>query len=138
MPISLTSPKARRAAIVAAIAIVAVGGMIALSGVWSGPHQLQATVHCDSQRFKVTNNDQFTWTNVDLELNRGSVLEGGKDGYHYRPGDVPGGHTITFLCSQFTSADKNTHFNATTERLGEIRITADLPGGGKGLYTYNW
>ena len=133
MPIGLTTPRARRVAIVAAIAIAAVSGMVALGGLWSAPHHLQATVHCDSQRFRITNNDHFAWSNVDLELNR-SLLGGA--GYHYRPGDVAPGHTITFLASQFTQDGK--HFNIATERLGGIRITCDVPGGGKGLYTYDW
>ncbi len=133
MTFGLTSPRSRRVALFAAIAIAAVAGMIALGRAWTGPQRLQAIVHCDSQRFKITNNDKFAWTNVDLELNR-SLLNGA--GYHHRPGDVAPGQTIIFLASLFTR-DKD-RFNIASERLGEIRITCDVPGGGKGLYTYNW
>ena len=133
MTINLASPSTRRIALIAAVAIAAVAGLLALRSVSTGPQLLKATVHCDSQRFRITNNDQVTWTNVNLELNR-SLLGGA--GYHHRPGDVAPGHTITFLASLFTR-DGN-RFNVASERLGEIRITCDLPGGRKGLYTYNW
>ncbi len=133
MTFSLTSRRTRRNALIAAVAIAAVAGLRALRGAWTGPDRLQATVHCDSQRFKLTNNDHIAWTNVDLELNR-SLLGGA--GYHHRPGDVAPGQTIIFLASLFTRDGHR--FNIANERLGEIRITCDLPGGGKGLYTFSW
>ncbi len=133
MTFALASPRTRRIALIAAVAIAAIAGLLALRGGWTGPLRLQATVHCDSQRFKVTNNDQVAWTNVDLELNRTPL---GGAGYHHRPGDVAPGQTIVFLASLFTR-DGN-RFNVANERLGEIRITCDLPGGRKGLYTYSW
>src|SRR5262245_58152308 len=88
----LTTPRGRRIAIIGVVAIAAVAGMIAVSGVWSGAQRLNATVHFDSQRFQITNGDTFEWRNVDLELNHR---------YHRRPGNVPAGRAITFLASQF-------------------------------------
>jgi hypothetical protein len=133
MTYSVTCLLTRRMLLMEAIMLAAVMGALALSGTWTRAPRLQATVHCDSQRFRITNNDKFAWTNVDLELNR-SLVNGA--GYHYRPGDVAGGRTIVFLASQFTR--DGDHFNVASERLGELRITCDLPGGGKGLYTYSW
>ena len=128
----LRTPRARWIAIIAAIAIAAVAGLVALSGLLSGSHAIDASVNWDSQRFRITNNDAFAWSNVELELNPSLTAAG----YRYRAGDLAPGHSVTFFASQLTDRDGK-RFDPV-KRLHQLRITCDIPGGDKGHFKHNW
>lgn len=93
---------------------------------------LQAHVRFTGTQFIISNNDDYDWTNVKIEINSG-VLRGG---YEYKAQRLEAGHSYTIGAMQFTKGD-GTRFNPITIKPKEVFISCDTPHG-KRYYGGGW
>lgn len=89
---------------------------------------LEASVRFDGSWFIVQNKDNFDWTNVTLEVNRGLFAKG----YVLKVTRIEAGYIYTLGASQFARGD-GTHLNPSTTKPRKFSIWCDVPGG-KGFW----
>jgi len=88
--------------------------------------QLDATISLSGTQFTITNNNDFDWNNVDLQINPGII----SNGFEYKSGTlVLAGHTYTVQCSQFANSD-GVMFNPLVYKLETFYINCDNDGDG--------
>jgi hypothetical protein len=95
-------------------------------------YELNASVHFDGAQYIISNNDDFDWTNVKLEVNAGLL----KGGYVYNVAILKKQQTYTIGSMQFAKGD-GTRFNPYTMKAINIDIWCDTPKG-KGAYHGKW
>jgi len=107
--------------------ILAVGSIDTDSGDYSSSStskpkraDLDATVVFTGTQFVISNNNDFDWTNVKLEINSGLI----RGGYTLRAGRMSAGQTYTVGAAQFSKADGE-RFNPFTHKVKNITITCD-------------
>ena len=83
-------------------------------------------------QFIITNNDNFNWKNVKIEINSG-ILKGG---YSYTAQLMEAKITYTIGTMQFTKGD-GTRFNPFTIKPKDVFISADTSKG-KRYYSGGW
>ena len=94
--------------------------------------QLKAFVSFDDGQFKITNNDNFNWHNVEFELNGGII----KSGYKLRATIIEANSIYTVGAMQFTKKD-GTRFDPFTHKPQKFNIWCDTSTG-KGCYYAAW
>lgn len=93
---------------------------------------LNASVRFTGTQFVITNNDNFNWENVQLEINPGLL----KSGYKLNAGLMSAGYAYTVGALQFTKSN-GTRFNSILIKAQSISIYCDTPKG-KGYYHGTW
>ena len=84
---------------------------------------LDSTVLFTGTEFVISNNNDFDWTNVKLEINSGLI----RGGYTSREGGMSAGQTYTVGAAQFSKADGE-RFNPFTHKVKSMIITCDDGG----------
>lgn len=64
---------------------------------------VDAYIHFDGERFAITNNNDYDWTNVRFEVNSGPGLPSG--GYVLKHSPMEAGHIYSVEALQFCKAD---------------------------------
>jgi hypothetical protein len=95
-------------------------------------YDLRATVDFNGTQFLVTNNDDFDWTDVKLEVNSGLI----RSGYVFKLSWMNAGATYTIVAMRFAKSD-GTRFNSFTTKPQKFTILCDTPKG-KGFWGGNW
>jgi len=93
---------------------------------------LKAQVRFTGTQFVITNNNNFNWTSVELEINPGVF----KSGYKLKAGLMEKGETYTVGAMQFAKPD-GTRFNPFQIKPQSISIMCNTPRG-KGAYEGSW
>ncbi|UCG94449.1 MAG: hypothetical protein JSW13_01435 [Candidatus Aerophobus sp.] len=93
---------------------------------------LKASVKFDGTQFVISNNDNFDWTNVKLEVNSG-LLRGG---FVLKAQRMSAGEIYTVGAMQFAKGD-GTRFNPFTTKAQKFSIWCDTPKG-KGFWYGGW
>lgn len=83
-------------------------------------------------QFILTNEDDFDWTNIRIELNK----KESESGYIYKVSKIKSGSTCFLSLMSFTRSDGR-RFNPYTTELINIYIQCDTPEG-RGYYTGIW
>lgn len=86
--------------------------------------------------FILTNEDDFDWTNVRIELNKTDLSKKESSGYIYKVAKIKSGSTCFLSLMSFTRSDGR-RFNPYTTELINIYIQCDTPDG-QGSYYGIW
>lgn len=88
--------------------------------------ELNATISLSGSQFSITNNNDFDWKNVTLQVNPGVI----SSGFEYKTSTVmQAGHTYTVPASNFHNSD-NVMFNPAVYALETFYINCDNDGDG--------
>jgi len=93
---------------------------------------LNASVIFTGTQFEITNNDNFSWSNVKLEINPGLL----KSGYKLNVRVMSAGNTYTVGAMQFAKPD-GTRFNPFSMKAQSISIYCNTSKG-DGSYHGSW
>ena len=85
---------------------------------------VDASIYFDGERFAITNNNDYEWTNVRFEVNSG-LLSGG---YVLKHSPMEAGHIYSVEALQFCKAD-GTKLNPQTTKPQNFSIFCDTPAG---------
>lgn len=85
---------------------------------------VDASIYFDGERFAITNNNDYDWTNVRFEVNSG-LLSGG---YVLKHSPMEAGHIYSVEALQFCKAD-GTKLNPRTTKPQNFSIFCDTPAG---------
>ena len=94
---------------------------------------LNASVRFTGTQFIITNNDDFNWHNVELDVNSGTF----KSGYLYDTSIMLSGQTYKIGAAQFAKKD-GTRFNPFKMKPQNITITCELDNNRDGFYYATW
>ncbi len=120
---------------------VSFGAVAMCTGLFSPPdkiekepayYTLKAIVDFNGSQFIVTNNDDFDWTDVQLEVNSGII----RSGYVFKMRRMNAGVTYTIGARRFAKGD-GTRFNPLATKPQKFLIMCDTPQG-KGFWTGDW
>lgn len=95
-------------------------------------YTLKTTVDFNERQFIVTNNDDFDWTDVKLEVNAGLI----RSGYIFKMRRMNAGATYTIGARRFVKGD-GTRFNPLATKPQKFLIMCDTPKG-KGFWSGDW
>lgn len=118
------------AAVLLIVTIIALTAICARSS--SQTIDLNASVTLQGTQFLITNKNNFDWTNIKMEVNRGLTTPG----FAYNANKIPAGKTFTVTCSKFLKLD-GTPFNPSTIQLLKFSIACDTPEG-DGSWNATW
>ena len=102
------------------------------SGGGSGTVDLHAAVSFSGAQFVISNNDDFDWTEVKLEVNS----HGFTSGYTLHATRIAALETYTVGAMQFANSDGE-RFNPFTHKPQTFSVWCDTPNG-KGSYYGGW
>ncbi len=94
---------------------------------------LNAKVVYDDGQFTITNNDDFSWTNVEFDLN----YETWSSGYTYHANRLEANTIYTVGSMQFAKSD-GTMFNPFTQKPLKMSIHCKTPDGKDGWWFGSW
>jgi hypothetical protein len=94
---------------------------------------IHAAVSFTGSTLVTTNEDDFDWTNVKLEINP-HILS---NGYVFNTDRIASHRTYSFDVMEFADSDGE-RFNPFTHKPQEVCISCDAPRGKKGLYCGKW
>lgn len=117
-------------AVLLIVAIIALTAICAQSS--SQTIDLNASVTLQGTQFLITNKNDFDWTNIKMEVNRGLATPG----FAYNANKITAGKTFTVPCSKFLKLD-GTPFNPSTIKIQKFSIACDTPEG-EGSWNATW
>jgi hypothetical protein len=85
---------------------------------------LNAAVTFDRTQFVISNEDNFDWTNVKMEVNGGVVFPG----FFYNVPEIAAGKTYTVFSNRFFKPD-GSQFDPSTTKIQILTIACDTPNG---------
>jgi hypothetical protein len=94
---------------------------------------LAASIRFDGFKFSITNQDDFAWKDVRVDLNGGLA----HSGYLHHPGTIVAGQAYTVSAASFRDA-KGGRFSPVTDEPRQMTITCHLEDGRTGRYTKRW
>jgi hypothetical protein len=145
LEISMAEKMSRSKTIIVSIVIVVIAviiiGRMGGGGSDSGTQEkkeestitLNASVNFTGTQFVITNNNDFDWTGVKLEVNS----QGLRSGYVLKTARMSSGETYTVGAMQFTKKDGE-KFNPGTYKPLNFSIWCDTPSGKNGHYYGGW
>jgi hypothetical protein len=106
---------------------------VMLSGSPPDFESLDAEIRFDGYQFRITNQGDFAWREVSIDLNGGLA----HSGYLHSPGTIVAGQAHTVSATAFRNA-KGGRFSPVTDSPDQMTITCRLENGKTGRYTKRW
>jgi len=115
------------------VILLAVGISTCLGGSEDSEITLNAEVVYDDGQFTITHNDDFSWTDVEFDLN----YETWSSGYTYHANRLDANTIYTVGSMQFAESD-GTMFNPFTQKPLKMSIHCKTPDGKDGWWFGSW